>query len=84
MDGRLYCRDRYSLAGTSVASAAGIVGILVAAWGASLLGRNLQINGEPGFAIPLDARVLAFAAVAVGWTELAKPEIPRRGGQEAP
>jgi len=27
MDGRLYCRDRYSLAGTSVASAAGIVGI---------------------------------------------------------
>lgn len=47
-----------------LAIAAGLVGILIAAWGASLLGRNLQVNGELGFAIPLDARVLAFAAVS--------------------
>jgi predicted permease len=47
-----------------LAVAAGVVGLLVAAWGASLLGRNLNINGEPGFPIPLDARVLAFAAVS--------------------
>jgi len=47
-----------------LAVAAGIVGMLVAAWGATLLGRNLNINGEPGFHIPLDARVLAFAAAS--------------------
>ena len=47
-----------------LAVAAGIAGILIAAWGASLLGRNLNINGEAGFAIPLDAAVLAFAAVS--------------------
>ena len=40
----------------------GIAGILIAFWGASLLGRHLQINGEAGFQIPLDARVLGFAA----------------------
>ncbi len=47
-----------------LAIAAGIGGMLVAAWGASLLGRNLNINGEPGFPIPLDATVLTFAAVS--------------------
>ncbi len=42
----------------------GIAGILIAFWGASLLGRHLQINGEAGFQIPLDARVLGFAAIS--------------------
>lgn len=54
-----------------LAVAAGTVGLLVAAWGASLLGRNLNINGEPGFAIPLDARVIAFAVVSALLSALA-------------
>ncbi len=47
-----------------LAVAGGIVGLLFAAWGANLLGRNLQINNEYGLDIPLDGRVLAFAVVS--------------------
>ncbi|HLP06626.1 MAG TPA: ABC transporter permease [Opitutaceae bacterium] len=47
-----------------LAVAGGVVGILFAAWGASLLARNLQINGEYGFTIPLDGRVLLFAGIS--------------------
>lgn len=47
-----------------LAVAAGITGILIAAWGASLLGRNIQIGTGEGLAIPLDARVLAFAGIS--------------------
>ena len=54
-----------------LALAGGLAGILIATWGASLLGRNLNINGEPGFAIPLDARVLAFAGISALLSALA-------------
>ena len=53
-----------------LAVAAGIVGLLVAAWGASLLGRNLNVNGDP-LSIPLDGRVLAFAAISAVVSALA-------------
>ncbi len=55
----------------ALALGGGIGGLLVAAWGASLLGRNLQINGDAGFAIPLDARVLAFAGISAVLSALA-------------
>ena len=54
-----------------LAVAAGIVGILVAAWGASLLGRNIQIGNGQSLSIPLDARVLSFAAISAMVSALA-------------
>ena len=47
-----------------LALAGGILGILVALWSNDLIGRCLYINNEPGFAITLDFRVFAFAALA--------------------
>jgi predicted permease len=54
-----------------LAVAAGIVGILVAAWGASLLSRNIQIGSDQSLSIPLDARVLSFAAISAMASALA-------------
>ncbi len=42
----------------------GIGGLLVASWSNSIIGSLLIINNEPGFDIPMDARVLTFAAAA--------------------
>ncbi len=42
----------------------GIGGLFVAAWSNSIIGSLLIINNEPGFEIPMDARVLVFAAIA--------------------
>jgi predicted permease len=47
-----------------LACAGGAAGLLLASWTNGLIGRNLLINGEPGFAIPLDGHVLLFALVA--------------------
>ncbi|WP_107835810.1 ABC transporter permease [Opitutus sp. ER46] len=47
-----------------LASIGGALGLLVALWTNDIVGANLSINREPGFAIPLDERVLVFAAVA--------------------
>jgi predicted permease len=47
-----------------LAMAGGILGLLLASWMNNLIGRNLLINGEPGFAIPLDGHVLLFAVIA--------------------
>ncbi len=41
----------------------GIGGLVVASWSNSILGHYLRINGEPGFAVPLDTNVLIFAAL---------------------
>jgi predicted permease len=59
-----------------LAVAGGLCGIFVSAWGASLLGRNLRINGEYGFAIPLDGRVLAFAGISAVLSALAFGLVP--------
>jgi predicted permease len=40
----------------------GALGLLVASWANDIVGSYLIINNEAGFAIPLDARVVAFAA----------------------
>ena len=42
----------------------GVSGLVVASWSNQLLGHFLTVNGEPGFDIPVDGRVLAFAAGA--------------------
>ncbi|MFT3828546.1 MAG: ABC transporter permease [Opitutaceae bacterium] len=42
----------------------GVFGLLVAFWGAGLLGSNLRINNGEGLSIPIDGRVLAFAAIS--------------------
>jgi predicted permease len=42
----------------------GIGGLFVASWSNSILGHCLQINNEPGYNIPLDGHVLAFAVFA--------------------
>jgi predicted permease len=42
----------------------GIGGLLVALWSNDILGSLLVINNEPGYQIPLDGRVFAFAAFA--------------------
>lgn len=42
----------------------GIGGLFVASWSNDIIGHFLRINGEDGFTIPLDGRVLAFAAFA--------------------
>jgi predicted permease len=47
-----------------LALAGGALGILLAAWTNDLLGRNLFISNEQGFAIPIDGTVLAYALVA--------------------
>jgi predicted permease len=47
-----------------LAIAGGMGGLLVAFWSNKILGTFLRINGEPGFNIPIDGRVLAFAAFA--------------------
>jgi len=38
----------------------GALGVLLAAWSNELIGRNLIINTETGFAIPIDGHVLIF------------------------
>ncbi len=40
----------------------GIGGVFIANWSNRIIGSMLLINGEPGFAISLDGRVLAFTA----------------------
>jgi len=47
-----------------LAVAGGIGGLFVASWNNDIIGRLLIISNEPGFAIPLDGRVFAFAAFA--------------------
>lgn len=47
-----------------LAAAGGAFGLLLAGWMNALIGRNLLINNEPGFAIPIDGHVLFFAIVA--------------------
>jgi predicted permease len=45
-----------------LAAAGGAGGLLVASWSNHILGSLLLINNEPGYAIPIDGRVFAFAA----------------------
>lgn len=45
-----------------LAVAGGIGGLFVASWSNDIIGHFLRINNEPGFAVPIDGRVLAFAA----------------------
>jgi predicted permease len=45
-----------------LALAGGIGGLFVASWSNDIIGHFLRINNEPGFAVPIDGRVLAFAA----------------------
>ncbi len=47
-----------------LAFAGGALGVLVASWSNDIVGSLMLINGEPGLAIPLDGRVLAFAALS--------------------
>lgn len=47
-----------------LAFAGGVVGLLVASWSNNVVGHFLRINGEPGFPIPIDNHVLAFAVFA--------------------
>ncbi|HEV8409955.1 MAG TPA: ABC transporter permease, partial [Gemmatimonadaceae bacterium] len=42
----------------------GVGGLFVASWSNDIIGHFLRINNEPGFAIPFDGRVFAFAAFA--------------------
>lgn len=51
--------------------AGGALGVVAAAWSNSILGSYMSINGEQGLDIPLDGRVLAFAAVTSLITGLA-------------
>ncbi|HVZ63299.1 MAG TPA: ABC transporter permease [Lacunisphaera sp.] len=43
-----------------LAIAGGAFGLLVASWSNAIIGSLLRINNEPGFAIPLDWRVVLF------------------------
>ena len=47
-----------------LAVAGGIGGLFVAVWSNHITSSFLRINNEPGFAIPIDARVFGFAAFA--------------------
>ena len=47
-----------------LAVAGGIGGLFVASWSNDIIGHFLRINNEPGFKVPIDGRVLAFAAFA--------------------
>lgn len=47
-----------------LSTAGGVAGIFVAWWSNSIIGGMLLIGGEPGFEIPIDGRVFAFAAFA--------------------
>ena len=47
-----------------LAFAGGVGGLFVASWSNDLIGHFLRINNEPGFDIPFDGRVFAFAAFA--------------------
>ncbi|MEO6004932.1 MAG: ABC transporter permease [Opitutus sp.] len=48
----------------ALAFAGGVGGLFIASWSNDIMGRFLQINNEPGYAIPFDGRVFAFAAFA--------------------
>jgi len=54
----------------------GAVGVLIASWGVRLIGAGVVITGVRGFAMPVDARVLAFTLVASVLTGLAVGTIP--------
>jgi predicted permease len=45
-----------------LAIAGGIAALFVAAWSNDIISSRLLINNEPGYNVPLDGRVLAFAA----------------------
>lgn len=47
-----------------LAGLGGAFGLFVAWASNTIIGNNLLINNEPGFAVPIDGRVLAFAAAA--------------------
>ncbi len=47
-----------------LAVAGGGASLLVASWSNHIIGSLLLINNEPGYAIPLDGRVLAFAVAS--------------------
>jgi putative ABC transport system permease protein len=47
-----------------LAFAGGIAGLFVASWSNDIIGHYLRINDEPGFHIPFDGNVFAFAAFA--------------------
>ncbi len=59
-----------------LATVGGALGLVVAYWGAHLLGRNLLINNEYGFVIPLDANVLTFAIASAALSGLAFGLVP--------
>ena len=71
-----------------LALAGGLGGLFVASWSNDIIGHFLRINNEPGFAVPIDGRVLAFAAftsvlsgIAFGLAPLGSlpaPPLPRR------
>ena len=44
--------------------AGGVLGLLVASWSNDIVGSFLLINGDAGFDIPLDGRVVGFAAIS--------------------
>ena len=53
------------MAESMILAAAGVAGgLLVASWSNHLLGSLLLINNEPGYALPIDGRVLVFAAAS--------------------
>lgn len=47
-----------------LAAAGGAASLFVAYWSNTIIGRLLLINNEPGFVIPIDTKVLGFAAAA--------------------
>ncbi len=54
-----------------LAVAGGLASLLVASWSNEIIGSLLLINNEPGFAIPFDGRVLAFAGASTLLSALA-------------
>src|ERR1700677_2638038 len=47
-----------------LAAIGGAIGVLIASWGARLIGRSIYITGVQGFDIPIDGRVLAYTLLA--------------------
>ncbi|HEY5080147.1 MAG TPA: ABC transporter permease [Opitutaceae bacterium] len=59
-----------------LAAVGGAIGVLIASWGAKLIGGSIYIAGIRGFDIPINGRVLAYTLVASAVTGVVVGLIP--------
>lgn len=59
-----------------LAALGGAIGVLIASWGAKLIGRSIYIGSVQGYDIPIDGRVLAYTLCAAAATGVSVGLVP--------